>query len=195
MPMLRTALLSLALSLGAVTSALAAPIDLTLRLDPGQPANAAMFSWSLMLRVDPGEPVGSIAVWTSGLTSFTFNPADTNISQLDSVYAIDPVGDGRNFLNVTDTVVNYTLFTSLSPPGVQTLLGTFLGPDRTAPPVAIQDCESECGYTFANPAGYGLPADLYAIHVVPEPGAALLLVNGAVLLFGFMKPARGAAVR
>jgi hypothetical protein len=190
---LYTVLLSLALSLGAVAPALAAPIDLTLRLDPGQPANAAMFSWSLLLRVDPGEPVGALSVWTTGLTSFAFNPADTSISVPDSSYAIDPIEGGRNLLFVSDTF--RPIPAPLSPPGVQTLLGTFFGSYRTAPPVAIQDCEAECGYTFADLSFYGMPSTLYAIHVVPEPGANLLPMDGALLVLAFMKPARGAAVR
>jgi hypothetical protein len=176
---LSLALVASALVLTSVTSAVAAPIDLTLRLDPGQPASSAMFSWSLLLRADPGYPVGAVAVMTSGLTSFAIDPTDLDISAPDSGYLIDPLGDGRNLLVIDDTFVSSPFSgTPLSPPGVETRLATLFGPNRTAPPVALQDCEDLCGYTVADLLYNPIPLGLLAIHVVPEPEIDLLVAGG-----------------
>jgi hypothetical protein len=175
----------LVLSLAA--RALAAPIDLTARLDPGQ--TGPIYSWSLMIRVDPGEDVGGVLLFTAGLTSFKPNAANPGIGIPDSDYSIDPIGDGRNLV----FVVNYANGVDIVPSGGEALLGTFLGPSRSSPPVLLFDCEDVCGGTVLDPDLQPLPAASFALHVVPEPGLGALAA-GLVALSALRarRPARSA---
>lgn len=147
-----------------------------------------MYAWSLMLRVDPGYDVGAVQVLTSGLDSISFNAALPGIGILDSVYAINPLGDGRNFL----VLANYATGVALSVPGQEVLLATFVGPSRTSPPVLLWDGEVEGGGTAFDPSlQNAYPRALISLTVVPEPSHWALLALAGLGLLG--PRARGVA--
>jgi hypothetical protein len=117
---------------------------------------------------------------------------------LDTTYTTNPLGDGRNALILNNPANGIDIV----PPGGEALLGTFLGPNRTSPPVVLYDCEVECGGTVFNAFLQALPGDsfslqaypreLIALRVVPEPlqAALLALAFTAVCAARMRRPAR-----
>jgi hypothetical protein len=187
--------IAVTLLLASSSAALAAPIDITARLDPGQ--SGPVYAWSLLLRVDPGYDVGAVQLLTNGFDGIALNSALPGIGVLDSAYTIDPLMDGRNFL----LVANYENGVSLSVPDEEVLLGTFYGPSRTSPPVRLWDAEVEAGGTAFDPYPRPLPGEDVSLHayplayislrVVPEPSHGLLLALGLAAAGALRRQARG----
>ena len=172
------------LAVFAVASpAWSAPIEITARLNPGQ--SGPIYGWSLLLSVEAGYAVGAVDLLTSGFDSFEINLANLGISVPDSVYSIDPLGDGRNVL-ILNNPTNGIAFSET--PATDVLLGTFYSTFRTSPPVLLWDCEFECGGTVFDPylrarppedvALSAFPRALIALAVVPEPSGGVLVALG-----------------
>ncbi len=165
----------------------AAPIDLTLELDPGQ--TGPVYTWSLRIRVDPGYDVGGVAVLTSGFTSFAGNEAHPPyIDFLDSgLWAM--AEDGRRLLTI-----NSGFPATLLPPLQVVLLGQLLSPFNTTAEVTVSDCEADCGYTVINPTGALVyPRALISLTIVPEPSHSTLAAF-ALLLFAVLRALERRAV-
>jgi hypothetical protein len=168
----------------------AAAIDIIAQLNPGQ--SGPVYAWSLYLRTDPGYEVGAIDMMVSGFTSYAYNPANLGIdpllTSLNTDPSIDPYGLGRGGF-ITNNRANGVAISAAG--GGLSLLGTFYGPSRTAPPVVLYDGEYEYGGTvfgtYLDPLPIGdvsldaFPRALIALTAVPEPSALGLL---AVLTAG-----------
>jgi len=145
----------------------AAPIDIVVRLDPGQ--TGPTYSWSLRISTEPGTFVGGMTLVTRGFDTFAFNPANTGIALIDSAFINDdPYSDGSAALLITAT--SYS--------ALDGLLGTFTSPFNSSAQVSVQDCELICGSTVTGvpaPSGPPFPRDAFTLRVVPEPEVALLV--------------------
>jgi hypothetical protein len=172
------------LGFAIASTASAAPIEVVARLNPGQ--SGPVYAWSLYLNLEEGYEVGGVDIMTSGFDAFEINLLNPAISPLDSVYTINPLGDGRNAL-IVNNVANGVAFSTTPAEGV--LLGTLYSSFRTSPPVALHDGEVEFGGTVYDPwlrarppeevSLSAYPRALISLVAVPEPGAWLLLAISA----------------
>jgi len=165
-----TRLMVLLVLVASASPAVAAPIDIVLRLDPDQ--NRPLNSWSLTLDVEAGYEVGAINLLVRGLDSFSINTANAGISVLDSVFVLDPLGDGRNVLILNNPANGIAIAAG---PFTGALLGTFTSSSLQG--VALFDCEFECGGTVFDTFLVALPASDFSFRIetnlpvgaIPEP--------------------------
>jgi len=161
-----------ALAIGA--TAHAAAVDITVTQDsPGAT------TWTLSTAIAPGQTLGAVSFLTTGLSALTLNTAVTNISAADSVFSINPLGDGRNALIVNNNALGAALGGG---PGPLTLiLGQFTG---QATGVSLDNGDDLLGGTAFD--ANGNPIADYSLNLVakpaPEPASAILLGLGLASL-------------
>jgi hypothetical protein len=162
-----------ALAIGA--TAHAAAVDINVTQD-----SAGSTSWTLTVDLAAGQTLGALSFLTRGLDSFNLNTSLTNVSPPDSVFSINPLGDGQNALIVNNNALGAALGGGPGP--LHLLIGAFIGA-TTAPPVSLANGDNDLGGTAfdanANPiADYSL-----TLHpAAPEPASALLLGLGLASL-------------
>lgn len=165
--------LAVAVALAIGATAHAAAVDITVTQDsPGAT------TWTLSTAIAAGQTLGAVSFLTTGLTAFTLNTSVTNISAADSVYSIDPLGDGRNALIVNNNALGAALGGG---PGPLTLiLGQFAG---QATGVSLDNGDDLLGGTAFD--ANGNPIADYSLTLVPkapEPATAILLGLGLASL-------------
>jgi len=171
-----------ALAFGATAHAAAVNIDVT-------QDGASSSSWTVSVDLAAGQTLGAISFLTEGLTSFNINASLTNISPADSVYSIDPLGNGQNALIVNNTAIGAALGGGPGP--AHLLIGALLG-GTSSPPVAIFNGDDVAGGTAFDANGnlvtdYALALHPFVVNpvvgpAVPEPASAVLMGLGLASL-------------
>jgi len=179
---MRAPLLVLVALLGGSSPAFAAPFDILVSLDPGQ--TGPVYDWSLTIDVEDGYSFGAVQLLVTGLDTFAVNTANPAISPADSVFRINPLGDGRNVLILVNTANGVAIATG---PATGVLLGTFTSAFADPSAIGVFNCDFECGGTVLDP-DLAVPLADYSIDVVgapiPEPrylGFISLVVAGATI--------------
>ena len=164
----------------------AAPIDVSVRLNPGQ--SGPVYAWSLMLRVDPGYEVGGVEFYTNGFDSVEFNFALPGISLMYCFY--NPIPDGRKYIGV----INSADGVALSAPGEEVLLATFFGPNRTSPPVFLSQLPQADSVAYDTHIAHRYPNAVVSLRVVPEPSHSALFALAFALFFALRCGIAGATL-
>lgn len=161
-----------ALAIGATAHAAAVDIIVTQDVPNGT-------NWALTVNVGAGQTLGAVSFLTTGLNSFTINSSVVNISPPDSVYSIDPLGDGRNALIINNNALGAALGGGPGP--LTLLLGSFVGGPTG---VSLDNGDTDIGGTAFDANG-NVISD-YSLTLVtksaPEPASALLLGLGLASL-------------
>ena len=140
LPLLAVSLVSLA----PVWDAIAATVTLTVEPDG-----------NFTIQNSLGVGIGSVLVLTTGATGFTLNLANPGLSAVDSVYAVDPLGDGRDAL-----ILNSTAFgVSIAAPGTTALLGRF--------DFGLQQPLAITLFPFEELPGFATLSDAYGNYLFP----------------------------
>ena len=116
-----------------------------------------------------GVAIGSVLVLTTGATGFAFNLANPGLSAVDSLYAPDPLGDGRDALILSNTAYGVPI----AAPGSTTLLGRFAFGLQQPPAITLFPFEELPGYsTFTDAYGSSLFASSVVGYASPICDAA-----------------------
>lgn len=167
-----------ALAFGATAHAAAVNIDLTQDAAGGT-------GWTMTVDLAAGQTMGSISLLTTGLDSFTLNASLVNVSAADSVFSIDPLGDGSNALVVNNNAAGAALGGGPGP--LHLLIGGFVGATG-APPVSLISGDDAFGSTVNDANAQAITDVALLVHpfpvnpVVPEPASAMLMGLGLASL-------------
>jgi len=148
-------------------AAQAAQVDIRLESTNGT-------DWQLTVDNNGGVAVGAVNLLTAGVLSvLQVNTANPGLSVADSVLALDPLGDTRNFLVLNNTAIGV----SIADPGAQgVLLATLVSSSPltgNAATLLYSAAEIESPSVFDNNGN-----EIADFSLVPEPATMVLLGLG-----------------